>query len=147
MLKWIIFYSCLIFVFSSCVNEEKQVEAKAATHASTLPAKSKKATERTVTIYDINKNGQQEFVEVIAPKKAGDSVREAIELFVKKSHWKGTYRNLTLNRIGMVNRQATFIFSGNVSFENEADEKLFKNALEQTITHHYKSNKYSIQYN
>ena len=103
--------------------------------------------QNTILIFDIDEAGLEGFRAVVSPKKKGDPLREAIKVFFKESNWKGSYRNVQLNRIGMINRQALFAFSGSANFENKKDKIQFRNALDSTLIHHYKNNRFTVQLN
>jgi len=101
----------------------------------------------TIRIYDLKADGSKGFSNVPVSQKSGDPLRDAIRHFFEFSNWKGDYRAVRLNRIGMINRQALFDFGGTVHFENKEDQQIFRAALDSTLIYHYKNKNFHVQLN
>jgi len=84
-------------------------------------------------------------VEMAFPPK--DAVRDAITTFIDQSNLKGDYRNVRLQRIGMINRKANFAFAGPAQFSEDQQKTLFRQALDSTIMHHYSSPVFTVYLN
>ena len=76
---------------------------------------------------------------------SGDPLRIAIRYFLDNNHLNGSFKELSLERIGMRNKKTAFIFSGRIQSEQEKkDLAIFKMALDSTITRNYFTKDYSI---
>ena len=109
------FILCLVLLFFAC-QEEKAVENTTNTIPEKVQKTIKKKPAKTIRIYDIRKDGTKGFVNIPVATTKGDPLRNAISQFFKSSHWAGKYRNIQLNRIGMINKQALFSFAGQATF-------------------------------
>lgn len=107
----------------------------------------KPSSAHTIVIYDQLKNGNMAYREVSFGQTKKDPVRDAIGAYIDQSQLAGDYRNLSLHRIGMINRKANFAFAGTVKFENDSQQKRFRQALDSTIVHHFKNKNYTVSLN
>ncbi len=127
-------------------NETKNLEDRPESTPKT-EVKKKRPKANSIVIYDRQSDGSMAYREVSLASKQIDAVRDATQDFIDQSQFKGDYRNLRLQRIGMINRKANFAFAGEVKFSEESEFTLFRQALDSTLVYHFKANNFTVHLN
>lgn len=140
----------LICACIACTGTEQQASKKQPYTTPEEPkteVKKERPSRQTITIYDRLADGSTAFrkVEIAFPPK--DAVRDAISTFIDQSNFTGDYRNVRLQRIGMINRQANFAFAGTAQFTEDQQKIQFRQALDSTIMHHYSNPQFTVYLN
>ena len=71
----------------------------------------------------------------------------AIYNFIKKTNFRGNYRDLKFEYTDFKSDSITFYFQGNFEFDRIDDEEIFKKALELTITNYTSNENINLVFN
>lgn len=134
----------------ACTSQEQQTTKEQLNSTQEGPkteVKKESPSRQTIAIYDRLVDGTMAFRKVELPHPPKDAVRTAIAIFIEQSRLNGDYRNVRLQRIGMINRKANFAFAGPAQFAKKEEKILFRQALDSTIMHHYSSKDFTVYLN
>ncbi len=101
-----------------------------------------------VVHYDYDKSGKRLVRKFeIVNESNPDILKIAIQNFLAKTNFRGHYKQLNFEHSVYQSDLITFYFKGNYDFKRNADEEIFKKALELTIANYIDNTNINLVFN